>query len=541
MTNQLIAKTQCPKCQSKGADRASDNLALYSNASAHCFACGYHIRDAKALALYSKYYLEVPRVLAPSEARCPKETTLKDISNLMYTSWRGVSEETMGVYGVRTDGDTIIYPYGEHFRKLRNKQEKKFWAEGLSEEAVPLFGMDKFQGGQGTTVAITEGELDALSAYQMMGGRYAVVSIRGAQSAAKDVGKALPWLEGFQKVILALDNDEPGQKATQAIAEVLGARVHFARFDLHKDANEYLQANETKAFQAAWWGAKPYRPKNVEADYAVAENIFKQEDAKAVASYPFPTLQEMTYGIRTGELVLLTAQQKMGKTEFLRAVEHHLLQSTDANIGCIHLEEKEKRFLQGIAGYELGLPCHLPDAGISLEDQMAAYKKATKRDGRLHWYAHFGTDDLTVILDNVRFMATAGECKFIFLDNLTMLVNSQQDEDERSKIDSITKSLVQLCLDLDICIFLVAHVNDNEQVFGSRMPAKLCNTHIYLKRDKESADPLVRNQLHLMVRDNRFAGHTGPAGVLQFDPETYRLSELTVDKAIELNLSKAVV
>jgi hypothetical protein len=34
----------CPRCQSAGRDRSGDNLGVYSDGSAHCFAgCGYHI------------------------------------------------------------------------------------------------------------------------------------------------------------------------------------------------------------------------------------------------------------------------------------------------------------------------------------------------------------------------------------------------------------------------------------------------------------------------------------------------------------------
>lgn len=36
-----ISHTQCPVCKSKGKDRGSNNLAVYSDGSAYCFSCGY--------------------------------------------------------------------------------------------------------------------------------------------------------------------------------------------------------------------------------------------------------------------------------------------------------------------------------------------------------------------------------------------------------------------------------------------------------------------------------------------------------------------
>jgi hypothetical protein len=39
----FVGYAPCPKCRARGADRRGDNLAIYSDGSAHCFAnCGYH-------------------------------------------------------------------------------------------------------------------------------------------------------------------------------------------------------------------------------------------------------------------------------------------------------------------------------------------------------------------------------------------------------------------------------------------------------------------------------------------------------------------
>jgi hypothetical protein len=106
-----------------------------------------------------------------------------------------------------------------------------------------------------------------------------------------------------------------------------------------------------------------------------------------------------------------------------------------------------------------------------------------------------------------------------------MLVSGIEGDDERRKLDYLSTQLARLTRELSFTLFLVSHVNDEGQTRGSRMPSKLCDLEVYLSRDKESADSALRNRTNLMVRNNRFAGVTGPAGYLTFDPKTFKLEE----------------
>ena len=57
---------------------------------------------------------------------------------------------------------------------------------------------------------MTEGEIDALSAYQMLGAKYPVVSVRnGAQSALKDCKANFEYLDSFNEIIFNFDNGCP--------------------------------------------------------------------------------------------------------------------------------------------------------------------------------------------------------------------------------------------------------------------------------------------------------------------------------------------
>jgi twinkle protein len=530
----FIGHTACPKCTSNDKDKRGDNLGVYEDLTAYCFSCGYFIGNIEK---FLKKGIGDITFVSPSLGTV-QEVPLHVVHDVK-EPWRGITETTLALYGVRSSDHSILFPYGPNRAKVRSLDKKAFFMTGPKEGSIPLFGMDRFQRGQGRSVTITEGEPDAMAAYQMLGSQWACVSVPGATAARGACAEARDWLNTFEKIYLCFDNDTAGQDAAAEVAKLFDVnKIYHVKLDKHKDANDYLQAQDEKAFVAAWWAAKKFRPKGVVSSHSEIRTILSRSRQEAQATYPFPTLQSMLYGIRTGEVVLFTAPEKVGKTEVLRAIEYHLLQSTKDNIGIIHLEEEEKRSVQGLIGYHLSSPVHLPDACASIEDQMVAYEELTGADDRLHVYSHFGSDDPSVILDTVRSLATVCGCRYIFLDHISMIVSGLKGvEDERRELDQISTELAKMARELNFCLFLVSHVNDDGKTRGSRYIAKVADTIIHLDRDIEAASLDERNKTRLTCRGNRFAGITGPAGVLHFDPKTYKLSELTLEKALELDIN----
>ena len=149
----------------------------------------------------------------------------------------------------------------------------------------------------------------------------------------------------------------------------------------------------------------------------------------------------------------------------------------------------------------------------------------TKKDDRVYFYSHFGSDDPDVILDVIRYLVAVCDCKFIFLDHITMLVTGFEEDDERKKLDYISTRLAMLTRELNFTLFLISHVNDDGKTRGSRNIAKVADLIISLSRDIESEDLDTRNTTKVLVKGNRFAGMTGPIKPLYFDVKTYVLQE----------------
>ena len=510
----------CPKCSS------SDAFVEYDDGHGFCFSCNQVTR------LNSFTYDD------------SKDTT---IVTQQYVPHRGITADTLRFYDVKTNVGANNYPissdfkYGSEFTITREWDRKAFKSTGIS-ESIKLFGQDKFNSGSAKSITICEGAHDALAVYQMLGSKYPSVAVRSASTALKDLQANHTYVNSFDQIYFCFDNDAAGEKALSQCASLFDVnKVYHVKLDKYKDANDYLINGASKEFVSAWFNAPQYMRKGIVSSYRKIAELLNTDTKATDATFPFPTLDGLTFGIRFGEVYLFTAQEKIGKTEVMRAIEYHLCKTTDHNIGIIHLEEQEKRSIQGLCSYELQTPCHLPTSAASKEDQIKAYEAFTKHDGRISFYTHFGSDDPDSILDTIRYMVTVLHCKFIFLDHITMLVTGFEGDDERKKLDYISTRLAMLTRELDFALFLVSHVNDDGKTRGSRNISKIADLIVHLDRDIESADPNQRNRTNLLVKGNRFGGTTGPAGSLLFNSDTYTIKEVDETELAKVRTTAGIV
>ena len=494
-----------PKCSS------SDAYCTYEDGHGYCYSCTYFKPPDK------------------------KTEDFKEVSDTVFTyeylPHRGLTKESLARYEAKTkvnsEGKPISigfkYPNGSY--KIRDLEKKAFTSQGDISKAG-LFGRDKFTAGSHKYVTITEGEYDAISLNQVL--RTPVVSVRSSTSARLDASIDRSWLNSFERIYIAFDADESGRTAASNVAKLFDPnKVYDVKFPggARKDASDYVQAGEGDLLTNLWWNAKRYLPDSVISSNAEFKKIL-EAPVKTGVPYPFPTLNYMTYGIRTGESVLITAQEGVGKTELMHAIEYQLLRETDSAIGAIFLEEPKRRHLQALAGLHLAKPVHLPDTGVSDSEIFVALTKAVQVDDRLHLYSHFGSDDPEVLIDTIRFLVSGRSCRYVLFDHITMAVSGSSGENERRQLDYLSTRLEMLVKELDFALIMVSHVNDDGLTRGSRNISKVADIRIDLTRDVISPDDRTRNTTNLMVSKNRFCGRTGPAGKLLFDPFTYSYSEV---------------
>ena len=485
---------------------SSDAYFLYGDGHGHCFSCGYHYFPNKGF------------------------IDLSDTFTYEYLDYRGISAATYRRYNAKTKVNaegkpvSIGYPHREpEVFKVRSLEEKKFYYVG--EVKRGCFGVDKFVAGSNQNLIITEGYEDALSCNEVC--RCPAISVQSSGTAAADCAVDRAFINSFDRIYLAFDADERGREAAASVAKLFDySKVYELKFPggKLKDANDFLQQGQRDDLLNVFRNAKKYLPDSIISSFADFKKIIA-EVPKVGIPYPFPTLTYMTYGIRTGETVLITAQEGIGKTEVMHAIEHQILRETKDAVGAIFLEEPKRRHLQALAGIHLQRPVHLPDCGVEDDTIFEAVQKVIGDDDRLHIYSHFGSDDPEHILDTIRFLVSARGCRYILLDHITMVVSGLGGENERRALDYLSTRLEMMVKELDFALILVSHVNDDGLTRGSRNISKICDIRINLHRDVLNNDPIIRRTTNVVVGKNRFCGRTGPAGQLLFDPATYSLKE----------------
>jgi twinkle protein len=160
-------------------------------------------------------------------------------------------------------------------------------------------------------------------------------------------------------------------------------------------------------------------------------------------------------------------------------------------------------------------------------------------------FDHFGSTLVDNIINRVRFMAKALECKYIFLDHVSIVVSAQENGDERKAIDEIMTKLRMIVQETGIALFCVSHLKRNEgkgheegaftslsQLRGSGSIGQLSDIVLGLERNGQAEDPVERHTTRVRVLKNRFSGLTGPASSLYYDRMTGRMTEKFEDKEL---------
>lgn len=538
----------CPLCNS------SDAASVNEDGSAYCFSCYERIADYEN----SEAPVVEDFVSHKHNSMNNNEGSFVDLTD------RKISLATARKYGVKattkSDGsiETHSYPYYIANEivgtKVRNCTTKDFTWRG-SPKGTMLFGQQIAQTG-GKYITLVEGECDAMAAYELMGSKWPVVSVKnGAGGSVKDVKENLEFLESFECVVINFDNDKVGQEAAQKVARLFkpGKSKIVQLPDEFKDPNDMLRNNRSAAFMAAWWAAKTYTPAGV-LDMTDMEAEFFTDNEKESIPYPWAGLNEKLYGMRQGELVTLTGGTGLGKSSVTRELEHWILKTTQDNIGILALEENWKRTMYGLLSIEADKRLFVKQIRDELPQaqQQQYYRNLCKgeNEGRLIIHSHLGVQDIDEIFSKLRYMIIGRDCKWVVIDHLGMMTSALAEGDERRAIDNIMTRLRSLVEETGAGVILVSHLRRVEGNRGHEQGIEVSMSHlrgsngigqisdcvIALERNQQSDDPIEASTTRMRILKSRYTGEVGLAGHLLYDKDTGRLSEIFVDSNQEVEL-----
>jgi len=210
----------------------------------------------------------------------------------------------------------------------------------------------------------------------------------------------------------------------------------------------------------------------------------------------------------------------------MREIQNALILNTSDRVGCIMLEESIAKTTLGWMSFAAGKPLHKHMKDLSLEERRKYWEKASA-GGRFVLLDHKGWgNNLDTLKSRIRYMANSLGCRWIVLDHLHIALSSIAGASgDWSGIDELMTELVALVQELNVGLHLVSHTSEGRNLRGSRGISKLADAVIYLERDKHNEDPEIANTTQVVVDKNRFAGSTGIACFLKYNPETGRMTE----------------
>jgi len=396
--------------------------------------------------------------------------------------------------------------------------KKREWTSKAPEKSlfgVQLAGHPFFK--KARHVLICEGEKDALAWATYGCADWGVLPLSvpfGAKWKGQDKHRPSPnrewldrswdWLQDFETIFVAMDGDDPGQRAAaDIIAEIGPRRCRLVTLpDAKKDANDCLMAGVPReAMQRALDTARDFAPEKIVAAAELEAEFLKwlfDRDADAGVDLPF----SFPLRFRKGETTLWLGIEKSGKTTLLNFATVAAMQQGErclvASFEVPWPDTNDKLCRQAWGGlyYDKRLlkKCASDEErdnvrAIARENAIAAHRWLAPA---LWYYVHVGIGHWRQLGDDIRWARRRLGITWVQIDNFMRLGILKDDYAQQAEAIIF---FVSLAMELQIHLHIVLHQNKSEGAKGhdggkrsaSGAHELLANPHniVEVKRDEK--------------------------------------------------------
>ena len=573
-------KTACPKCRSKGNDRAGDNFHVYGldtedkYLGGHCFACGYTIPSQELVESGEEQIEEEDEDIMGREFNAEVREKVKEVTTMNSGGYRGITEETSKVFRVRyqysqEDGTVshTLYPCTKDYNlvgykvRAHPKDFKNPGPMGETGKSCDLFGQFAFKKASGKYVIVTSGEADSMAAYQMLAdyrksrGQQdydqipCVSPTNGEASAHRQLQLHYEWLNRFERIIYVKDPDAAGDAAVEKIAKVLPKhKLYVMELSTVKDPNEALEKGKQREFISKFFSATKYVPSGIVGSGVLMDKI---KQSVLIPKIPLPPFMHdmqklMAGGIPLGTITCIASASGSGKSTYVDEMLYYWVFNSPHKVGVVSLESDCAQYGTKILSRHLQKKIDLiEDAGDKmafLEDEAVSAKASElflREDGEHRFHL---IDERDGSLDSLKelIMQLIIECdvKVVILDPLTDILDGLSN-DEQSVFMKWMKGMVK---SHSVSFILVSHLRKSagggkansrgadvheEDFHGSSSIFKSSACNVLFMRDKEHPNEYMRNVTTIKMTKCRWTGRTAPvAGKYYYDIETHTLYDL---------------
>lgn len=374
----------------------------------------------------------------------------------------------------------------------------------------------------------------------------AVVSpTTGEGSAAKQVAAQYDFCNGFDHIIVGMDNDSKGHEATAAIVKVLPAeKVKIATWT-GKDPNKMLQDGKQDQFVRDFYNAKPYLADGVITSVEADESI-EEELARPKIKLPefMRVLQnKMAGGIPLGYWVNWIAMTGVGKSTTVNEAIREWVYNSPYKVGILSLELTDAQYMIAMLSREVGAKINLIE---NPEEAVAFVQQPEVQLARTHLRENDFGEERFVILDDregslehtkkqIEKLIKKHGCQLIVIDPINDLFDGVGYEEQAAFIKWM-KAIVKTGVTFS-CVCHVRKSNNStdkngkrivrelteDDVSGLSLITKSAGANIFLNRDKYAEDVIEQNTTKVTMGKCRWTGITGNAGSWFYDNKTHTM------------------
>lgn len=580
-------KVACPKCRAEGGDNSGDNLMVYGvdsdgrHKGAHCFG------GCDGFTIPSEEWLEENGVVEEQEynivgAEFNDEihAKMKEVTTTDSKGLRGIRKDTTAAFGVRHEINTQTGEVAVQYYPCTMPAENDhgFILTGYKKRTLPkdfkgplgetgkechLFGQFKFIRARGKYCLIVGGEVDQLSAFQMLADKNArdnakngtsydpipVVSPTiGESGCEKQVVGQYEWFNRFERVIVCMDNDKAGREAAEKVCKALPkGKAYIMEMSL-KDPNEYLKGGKEFQFIQDFYKAMPYTPSGIVGSGSL---LALMKAAAVTPKIPLPPFMHKVQKMMAGGIPLKTitnlgSASGTGKSTIVDECVYHWVFHSPHKPGVLSLESDCAQYGNKMLSRHIGKKLDLIeddqykiDLLNSAEVEKAAQELFFKEDGSHRWHLVEERDgSIEDIKEKIMELIVACECKVIIIDPLQDILDGMSNEEQAV----FMKWLKGMVKSHDVSFILINHVRKSaggskansagadlfeEDFQGSSAIFKSAACNLLFTRNKEAECEITRNVTTMKMTKCRWTGNTSPqAGKYYYDNTTHTLYDL---------------
>jgi twinkle protein len=264
--------------------------------------------------------------------RPTKPTSLNEVSTKVeeWFNKRGISTQTLRDLQVTESSEfmpqtgrkenTIQFNYymGDQLINIKYRDGRKNFKLFKGAEKV-FYNINSIVGYD--WCVITEGEVDVLALHEA-GIKNAISVPNGATLNNNNLDyldNCIDYFDDKQKIILAVDADDPGQMLKQELVRRLGAEVcYLVDFNGEKDANDYLLKHGKQELSDAIHNARPVPLENVSTLKDVEDELrdFVKNGFKPGYQIGIENFDKI-FSTYTGQFITVTGIPSSGKSDFV--------------------------------------------------------------------------------------------------------------------------------------------------------------------------------------------------------------------------------